>query len=148
VGHPRHGGPATLAQAAGATPAVQTAHGTKRFDYLVNAISPAHYGVPAAATELMDSATRRGLASNHFAGGVRIERSTSRVHDRTGTANPRLYALGDLTRGSYFFTFGLPVLVSRSAAISQAIHSHTSSPQVSLATAIAEPQTGTVADFV
>jgi uncharacterized NAD(P)/FAD-binding protein YdhS len=121
-------GTGAVPQATGPTPAVQTAHGTRRFDYLINAITPAHYGGPPAATELMDSAARGGLASNHYAGGVCIDRTTSRVHDRTGTANPQLYALGDLTRGSYLFVNGLPVLVSRSAAISQAIYTHTQQP--------------------
>ena len=139
---------AIFPRAAGPTPTVQTARGTTRSDYLISAMTPAHYGVAPAATELMDSAIRRGLASTHFAGGVLVERSTSRVHDRTGTANPRLYALGDLTRGAYFFTFGLPVLVTRSAAISQAIYAHTSSPHVSRAMAIGETQTTAVEDLV
>jgi len=121
-------GTASRSGVAGSTPAVETERGTSRFDYLVNAITPARYGVPPAAIGLVDSAARQGLARNHFAGGLCVERNTSRVLAASGRANPRLYALGDLTRGSFFWINGIPLLLTKSVAISQAIYLDTSSP--------------------
>jgi hypothetical protein len=49
-----------------------------------------------------------------------VDRATSRLIAR-GTADPRLYALGDLASGSLFFTFGLPSLVDRAIDIVAAV---------------------------
>jgi uncharacterized NAD(P)/FAD-binding protein YdhS len=99
---------------------VQLATAREHVDYVVNAITPAVYGVHPKVEPLVDSAIAHGLARRHHAGGLQVLARTSAVVGRDGPG--ALYALGDLTRGAFFFTFGLPVLVSRSADIAKAIH--------------------------
>ncbi|SEF09588.1 Uncharacterized NAD(P)/FAD-binding protein YdhS [Streptomyces sp. 2112.3] len=92
-----------------------------RADRLVNAVSPSSGSLPLKAENLIASLTAAGLAQRHPRGGVTVDRPTSRlVVD--GTADPRLYALGDLASGSLFFTFGLPSIVDRAYDIADAIH--------------------------
>lgn len=88
-------------------------------DIMVNAVTPANYGVHPGVQELVDSAVRQGLAQQHSQGGLEVAGDSSAVlgSGRQGG----VYALGDLTRGAFFFIFGLPVLVSRSAEIAAAI---------------------------
>lgn len=99
---------------------VQVANAREHVDYVVNAITPAVYGVHPKVEQLVDSAIAHGLARRHHAGGLQVLARTSAIVGRGGPGG--LYALGDLTRGAFFFTFGMPVLVSRSADIARAIH--------------------------
>jgi len=91
-----------------------------RVDVLVNAVTPAVYGVHPGASDLVETATRHGLALRHHGGGLRITARSSAVVGLH--AQNRIFALGDLTRGAFFFTFGVPVLVRRAADIATAIH--------------------------
>jgi uncharacterized NAD(P)/FAD-binding protein YdhS len=98
---------------------VQLATTREQADYIVNAVTPPIYGVHPQVEPLVNSAIRHGLARRHHAGGLEVLASTSAVvgEHRSGG----LYALGDLTRGAFFFTFGTPALVHRSIDIARAI---------------------------
>ena len=87
--------------------------------HLVNGVTPAIYGVHPKASRLVESAVQHGLARRHHAGGLQVERDSSAVVGTQRTS--RVFALGDLTRGAYFFIFGVPVLARRSADIAVAI---------------------------
>jgi uncharacterized NAD(P)/FAD-binding protein YdhS len=99
---------------------VQLANAMEQADYIVNAVTPPVYGVHPKVEQLVDSAVRYGLARRHHAGGVEVVARTSAVVGGHGPGG--LYALGDLTRGAFFFTFGTSALVYRSADIAKAIH--------------------------
>lgn len=100
---------------------VHTADGFHRADVVINAVSPPGHRVPPAAEALITSLTERGLATRHPRGGVSVTRATSGLSVE-GVTDKQLYALGDLTSGSLFFTFGIPSLVDRAVDIADAIH--------------------------
>jgi uncharacterized NAD(P)/FAD-binding protein YdhS len=85
-------------------------------DYIVNAVNSRLRGLPVQANSLLASLVRAGLAEPHPRGGLRVERSTSRLL-ADGRPMRGLYALGDLAGGSLFFTFGIQSLVDRAADI-------------------------------
>ncbi|WP_306960438.1 FAD/NAD(P)-binding protein [Arthrobacter bambusae] len=99
---------------------VHLATGAEQADYIVNAVTPPVYGIHPKAEPLVDSAVQHGLARRHHAGGLKVTATSSAILGSRSLGG--LYALGDLTRGAFFFTFGLPVLVRRSADIARAIH--------------------------
>lgn len=95
-------------------------HSTKEHvDCVVNAITPSNYGVRPSTQELVDDAIEAGLARPHDFGGIEVAHASGEV--RGPREQGGLYALGDLTRGAFFFIFGLSLLVDRSADIATAI---------------------------
>lgn len=88
-------------------------------NFMVNAVTPATYGIHPGVQELVDCAISHGLAQQHRQGGLEIAGDSGAVLGSGGPGG--LYALGDLTRGAFFFIFGLPALVRRSADIAAAI---------------------------
>lgn len=98
---------------------LQLAAAREQSDYIVNAVTPPVYGPHPQVEPLVNSAVRHGLARRHHAGGLEVAASTGAVAGNHGTLG--LYALGDLTHGTLFFTFGTPALVYRSADIAKAI---------------------------
>ncbi|MEV7677765.1 FAD/NAD(P)-binding protein [Streptomyces sp. NPDC088341] len=100
---------------------VHSGDGVRDADVVVNAVSPPAHRIPRGASALIDSLTRRGLASPQPRGGVRVARATSGLLAGGGT-DRRIHALGDLASGSLFFTFGVPSLVDRAVDITDAIH--------------------------
>lgn len=103
--------------------AVQLPSATEHVEYIVNAVTPASYGVHPGVQTLVDRAIDDGLARPHDWGGLQVDRSTGAVLGRHRPGG--LYALGNLTRGAFFFIFSLPGLVGRSADIAAAIHADT-----------------------
>jgi uncharacterized NAD(P)/FAD-binding protein YdhS len=99
---------------------VHSGERVRHADVVVNAVSPPSHRVPRKATALIDSLVRRGLATPHPRGGIRVARATSGLRTRRGT-DRRIHALGDLASGSLFFTFGVPSLVDRAVDIADAI---------------------------
>lgn len=95
---------------------VRTGRRTWRDPWVINAVSAPADRVPRAATPLVGSMVAAGLAEHHPHGGLAIDRESSRLTVR-GRPVGRLSALGDITFGSLFFTFGIPVLVDRAADI-------------------------------
>jgi uncharacterized NAD(P)/FAD-binding protein YdhS len=89
-------------------------------DFMINAVNVPTRKIAARADPLIASLVTVGVANRHPRGGLHVDRATSRLIAR-GTADPRLYALGDLASGSLFFTFGLPSLVDRAIDIVAAV---------------------------
>lgn len=92
-------------------------------DYVVNAINARSRKIPTMAASLIRSLVAAGVAAPHPRGGVYVERSTSRLTVE-GRPNDRVYALGDPTAGSLFFTFGVQSLVDRAVDIVAALRDH------------------------
>lgn len=86
--------------------------GEHMVDFVINAVNVPARRIPTRAESLIASLVAAGVADRHPRGGLHVDRATSRLIVG-GTADPRLYALGDLASGSLFFTFGLPSLVDR-----------------------------------
>jgi uncharacterized NAD(P)/FAD-binding protein YdhS len=89
-------------------------------DYVINALNVPARRIAPKAQSLIDSLVAAGVVNRHPRGGVHVARATSQLITH-GTADPRLYALGDLASGSLFFTFGLPWLVDRAYDIVGAV---------------------------
>ncbi|MBP2477761.1 putative NAD(P)/FAD-binding protein YdhS [Crossiella equi] len=98
-----------------------SADGDVDVDVVVAASTPAEQLPAPTAAPLLASLTAQGMAVPHSFGGVHIDRTTSRLTTWRGVPCSRLYALGDLTRGSYLFTFGMPVLAARADRIAHTI---------------------------
>lgn len=96
------------------------AHRTMAADVVINAVSAPSHRIPAPAAPLVRSMVTGRTAARHPHGGLSIEPSTSRL-TVDAVPDPRLYAVGDITAGSLFFTFGIPVLAERSRDIVNAI---------------------------
>jgi uncharacterized NAD(P)/FAD-binding protein YdhS len=102
---------------------VTSTDGVRRADVAVNAINTPTGCIAPAAIPLVGSLVSRGNASRHFRGGLHVEPATSRL-TANARSDPRLYALGDLAVGTFFFTFGVPSLVDRAHDIITAIMDH------------------------
>lgn len=89
-------------------------------DVMINAVSPPAHKIPPKAQSLIESLIEAGVAERHIRGGVHVDRATSQL-TVDGQKNPRAYALGDLTAGTLFFTFGIPSLVDRAFDIAGAL---------------------------
>lgn len=86
-------------------------------DVVVAASTPADREPAPEARPLLESLVSRGSAVPHPFGGVRVERTTSRLITWRGVPSDRLYGLGEITHGAYLFTFGMPVLAARAERI-------------------------------
>lgn len=81
---------------------------THHYDAIVSAI-----GTPRDATKfdspLIDDLLARGMARPHPYGGLEIEATTGRLRDQNGHPHNRIFALGELTSGTFFFTAVLEI---------------------------------------
>lgn len=96
-------------------------------DVVVNAVNSPADGIAADTGPLISTLIAQGSAEPDPCGGLRIERATSRLAVG-GQPQRRIFALGDITFGSLFFTFGIPVLVDRAAEIVEAIRTDAGGP--------------------
>ena len=95
-------------------------------DRVINAVSASAHRIPPAAQALVMSMVDSGAAARHPRGGLHIDRATSQVV--VGEPDPRVFALGDLTAGTLFFTFGIPSLVDRAEDITRALVESATAP--------------------
>jgi uncharacterized NAD(P)/FAD-binding protein YdhS len=86
-------------------------------DIVVAASTPAHHLPAPQAAPLVTSLVSQGLAVPHPYGGLRVDRTSSRLITWRGVPSERLHALGDITHGAYLFTFGMPGLATRAERI-------------------------------
>lgn len=100
---------------------VVTDDGERRADAVINAVNPPMHRIGPAAEALVASLVNAGRTVRHPLGGVRVTRATSGLTADGVVTDTRLYALGDLARGSLFFTFGLPSIVDRAHDIARAV---------------------------
>lgn len=94
-----------------------------RVDHIVNALGAAPDRIPAAALPLVGSMIAAGMALPHPHGGLRTDPRSSRLLTSHGP-DPRLYAIGDITQGTFLFTFGIPALVERAHELVTELHHH------------------------
>jgi uncharacterized NAD(P)/FAD-binding protein YdhS len=74
-----------------------------------------------AAQPLLASMEAQGLVVGHRFGGIRVDRTTSRVTTWRGVADQRLHALGGLTSGAYLLTSEIAHLATRADSIAEDI---------------------------
>lgn len=82
-------------------------------DHVVNGVSASRHRIPPRASGLIDALTECGLAVPHPDGGLCARTESSRLTGG-GPDGPGVYAVGDITGGTFFFTFGVQSLVDRS----------------------------------
>lgn len=78
------------------------------YDFLINAI-----GSPRAVrnldSDLISKLLERGVMTANDLGGVAVDASSYQLIGADGTLHPRLYAVGELTTGAFFFTSALDI---------------------------------------
>jgi indoleamine 2,3-dioxygenase len=93
----------------------------------------------SSSPQPFESIFARKLATRHPLGGAAVRHATSQLIAEDASSPP-LYALGEITSGSFFFTFGITVLATRATDIVRAIADRIQSGQLShLATPKARP---------
>ncbi|WP_165854432.1 FAD/NAD(P)-binding protein [Streptomyces sp. V2] len=97
--------------------------------WVVNAATPAVRDTPRDARDLIDSLVGHGLAVRDPFGGLTVQPGTNRLVGPGRHPDRRLYALGDLTHGSLYVTFGIPVVTPLADRIARTIaHDHEETP--------------------
>jgi len=102
-------GPFTVQADPGARPAVtRQADGTSaEVDFVINATGSPR-AVSELDSELLANLLRRGTVVDHQFGGIAIDPDSYQVIGASGR-NSRLFALGELTTGAFFFTSALDI---------------------------------------
>lgn len=73
-------------------------------EVVINTMRPAQAPVPDRAAALVDSLVQGGLARRHPFGGVEIDAASNRLVTAGGQPDPHLFALGQLTSGTHYYT--------------------------------------------
>ena len=97
----------------GKTEAVETNH-------LFNATGP---GYNIRHQPLFTNMLNQGLIRQHPLGGIDVKPETLQVFNSQKQLNPRLFAIGELTRGNYLMTTDLATVAKQASRVSQAISS-------------------------
>lgn len=100
---------------------VSTRHRVISTDWVINAAGSAIREHPRTAHHAITSLIDQGLAQRDPFGGISVHPPTNRLITANHQADPHLYALGDLTHGSLYFTFGVSVLTTGADHIAESI---------------------------
>lgn len=92
----------------------------KTFDYVINATGFCSSINQTKSTLIMNMKKNGLLKSNQF-GGMDVEFITSRIKDANGAIQEDLYAIGNLTEGTYFFTSVLELNIKHANTVSSLI---------------------------
>ncbi|MCX7119127.1 MAG: FAD/NAD(P)-binding protein [Legionellales bacterium] len=87
-------------------------------DYLINATGP---GYDPSTISLYEKMLSQGLIMKHLFGGIDVVRETLQTLRKNGSVNPTLFALGELTKGTYFLTTDLGRVTEQAHKVSQFI---------------------------
>lgn len=98
---------------------ISQAHGKHlEVDYLVNASSPDPSKIPSISAPLVNQMVRDQIVQKDANGGLLVDpRSSQCVKPHKSTARSPVYAIGDITSGTFYFTFGIISIVDRSRDI-------------------------------
>jgi uncharacterized NAD(P)/FAD-binding protein YdhS len=80
--------------------------------YVVNGVNAPAHRIPLGARRLVNALYHERLAMPHPDGGLCVDTATSQLV-APSPGGPRIYAIGDIAGGTFFFTFGVPSLVDR-----------------------------------
>lgn len=130
-----HAGLSSAAPAAGGGFLVGHQAGTSRADVVVNAITSVRRAEPPQAQPLLDSMRAAGLVTDHRFGGIAIEPATGRAVPAPGGEGAPIYALGELTRGTYYLVSLVAAFTRRAQDIVADIVASAPSPSPSSAPA-------------
>ncbi|WP_171910152.1 hypothetical protein, partial [Rickettsiella grylli] len=86
--------------------------------HLFNATGPGHN---ILCQSLYSKMQNRGLIRQHLLGGLEVDQQTLRVLNSRGQPHPRLFAIGELTRGNYLITADMGCVVKQADQISKCI---------------------------
>ncbi|MEU1387848.1 MULTISPECIES: FAD/NAD(P)-binding protein [unclassified Nonomuraea] len=93
-----------------------TAVGEIEADIVVNTTRPAAAAVPDTATALIEDLVAAGVARRHALGGLDVARHTNRIRAADGSENRNLFALGQLTAGTHYYTSSM-LIIGRQARV-------------------------------
>ncbi|PJD90608.1 MAG: hypothetical protein CK424_07975 [Legionella sp.] len=87
-------------------------------DYLINATGP---GYDPSTISLYEKMLNQGLIMKHLFGGIDVVRETLQTIRKNGSVNPTFFALGELTKGTYFLTTDLGRVTEQAQKVGQFI---------------------------
>lgn len=90
-------------------------------DLVVNAVTSVYRPEPPSAGGLLGAARTSGLLADHPHGGIRVEEATGRALTSSGRADDRLFVLGELTRGAYYFVSAVAAFTRRADEIAASL---------------------------
>jgi uncharacterized NAD(P)/FAD-binding protein YdhS len=79
------------------------------YDYLIDATGSPR-DVRKMDSPLLESLLDHGIVTPQKHGGIRVDTNSYRVINRDGNADLHMYALGELTNGTFFFTSALEII--------------------------------------
>ncbi|MFD9790409.1 FAD/NAD(P)-binding protein [Streptomyces sp. NPDC059070] len=92
-----------------------------RADLVVNAVTSAYRPEPPSAGGLLGLARTAGFLTDHEHGGIRVEEATGKALDDSGRADDRVFVLGELTRGAYYFVSAVASFTRRADEIAESL---------------------------
>lgn len=97
-----------------------TINGKERFhvNYVINATPPRHDKIPPDSTQLIKQMIEDKLLKMNDFGGISVDPLNSRcVNTFEENVPSKIYAIGDITSGTFYFTFGIISIVDRAKDI-------------------------------
>lgn len=93
------------------------------FDWVINATGPARE-VNENEDSIVNDLLNAGAATKHQHGGIQVEFESSAVIDVNGIPNRKLYAIGQLASGTYYFVSSLEMVSLRSREVANNVVQH------------------------
>jgi uncharacterized NAD(P)/FAD-binding protein YdhS len=101
----------------------QTSSSADEFDWVINATGPARE-VDENQASIVNDLLNDGSAIKHPHGGIQVEFESSAVIDANGIPNRKLYAIGQLACGTYYFVSSLEMISLRSREVAHNVVQH------------------------
>ncbi|WP_231860699.1 FAD/NAD(P)-binding protein [Kocuria varians] len=95
--------------------------GQLEVDVLVNAVTSPQRDMPLELRGLVANLVETGVAQLSPAGGLEVDPRDSRVLSSSGFPQERLYALGELTRGTFYLTSAISAFTRRAEDIARSL---------------------------
>ncbi|MBT2367967.1 FAD/NAD(P)-binding protein [Streptomyces sp. ISL-10] len=92
-----------------------------RVSLVINAVTSVYRPEPPAAGGLLGLARTAGVLADHPHGGIRVEEKSGKAVDPAGQADERLFVLGELTRGAYYFVSAVAAFTRRADEIAASL---------------------------
>ncbi len=99
---------------------VTTSKSTFEFDYIIDATGYCD-DLTYIQSTLLSNMTNNGLIKPHRYGGLEVDFESSRIVRKDNSIEKNLYAIGNLTSGTYFFTSVLELNIKHAYKIAQNI---------------------------
>ncbi|MGW1616714.1 FAD/NAD(P)-binding protein [Streptomyces sp. NPDC002285] len=90
-------------------------------DVTVSAATNSRHIVPHQARPIIESLISAGHAHSHPDGGLRVEAESGQLLDAKGNNTVPIFALGNLTGGTHYYTSAVALLVTRSQKMAESL---------------------------